>query len=67
MRKRWLVLFIILSAFAIVVSTEIDLQHILAGMLLGLLGVWFGRIWVGDYPISCILKSCYYWADALYS
>ncbi|NLI61613.1 MAG: hypothetical protein GX375_09340 [Clostridiales bacterium] len=50
MRKRWLVLFIILSAFAIVVSTEIDLQHILAGMLLGLLGVWFWQDLGGRLP-----------------
>ena len=41
MRKRWLVLFVILSAFGIVISSEIDPQHILAGALLALITVWF--------------------------
>ena len=41
MRKRWLILFVLLLAFGIVISSEVDLQHVLAGTLLALIAVWF--------------------------
>lgn len=41
MRKRSLVLFALLLVFWIVISAEVDLQHILAGALLAVITVWF--------------------------
>ncbi|NLB41329.1 MAG: Na+/H+ antiporter subunit E [Clostridiales bacterium] len=41
MRKRSMILFVFLIVFWIVISTEVDLQHILVGIFLALITVWF--------------------------
>lgn len=41
MRKRSMILFIFLIVFWIVLSTEMDFQHILVGTILALIAVWF--------------------------
>jgi NAD(P) transhydrogenase subunit alpha len=41
MRKRSLILFVLLLVFWLVISAEMDLQHILVGMFLALITVWF--------------------------
>jgi multisubunit Na+/H+ antiporter MnhE subunit len=41
MRKRPLVLFAVLLVFWLVISAEMDLQHILVGIFLTLIVVWF--------------------------
>jgi len=40
-RKRLIVLFIILFAFWLVISSAADLQHVLVGALIAFLTVWF--------------------------
>jgi multicomponent Na+:H+ antiporter subunit E len=40
-RKRSLVLFVLLLAFWLVISAEVNVQHILTGVLLALITVWF--------------------------
>ena len=41
MRKRLIVLFIILFAFWLVISSAADLQHVLVGALIAFLTAWF--------------------------
>lgn len=41
MSRRMLVLFLLLLFFWLVISQEVDLQHIVAGMLLAMITVWF--------------------------
>ncbi|HBL68193.1 MAG TPA: hypothetical protein DDZ70_05740, partial [Firmicutes bacterium] len=41
MRQRSLALFVLLLLFWMVISAEWDLQHIVAGILVALVSIWF--------------------------
>lgn len=43
MRKRTLILFVLLLVFWVVISAEVDIQHILVGAFLALVIVWFWK------------------------
>ncbi|HZK34903.1 MAG TPA: Na+/H+ antiporter subunit E [Bacillota bacterium] len=62
MHRRPLILFVLLLIFSIIISLEVDLQHILAGSLIALVIVWFwkdlgprlpGRVSIRELFILC--------------